>query len=191
MNVKIADDKGKCEASVVAKGIVWAVNHGADVINISLEIREPSADLEKAVNYAWNQGTIIIASTSNLTSQSPVYPAAYEECLAVVATRQNGTIGPLTNYIDYVDVAAPGFDIYSTLPKNSYGYMTGTSFATAHVSGLAALIFSAVSDTNGNGLLNDEVRAIIEGSCDPIDNLSSMKGQINAAKAIVLSGESK
>ncbi|HEY32101.1 MAG TPA: S8 family serine peptidase [Dehalococcoidia bacterium] len=65
---------------------------------------------------------------------------------------------------DWVDVVAPGFEIYSTLPGNSYGYKSGTSFAAVHVSGLAAFLFPVTTDSNGNGRVNDEVRAMIEGS---------------------------
>ena len=101
-------------------------------------------------------------STGNEGSERPVYPAAYDNCVAVTAIRENGDLVPLANYSDWVDVAAPGFNIYSTLPDNSYGYRHGTSFATAYVSGLAALMFPATTDINGDGRLNDEVRQAIE-----------------------------
>jgi thermitase len=162
LNVKVADDRGRCSASVVAQGIIWAVNNGASVINISLELREPSPELEKAVNYAWNKGAVIIAAAGNDASQMPVYPAYYKNSIAVAATKQDNNLAPLSNYGDWVDVAAPGFNIYSTLPGNSYGYETGTSFAAAYVSGLAASLFSIVTDTNGDSMVNDEVRATIE-----------------------------
>ncbi len=188
MNVKVADDAGISNASTVAKGIIWAVDHGASVINISIEFRKPSSELEDAINYAWRHGAIILAAASNETSQSPVYPAYYENCVAVVATRQDGTIGPLSNYGDWVDVAAPGLDVYSTLPNNGYGYKSGTSFATAHVSGLAALLFNVVSDTNSNGRLNDEIRAAIEAGSRITDFYSIGTGQIDAAGTLQVIG---
>jgi len=184
MNVKIADDKGRCQASAVAKGIIWAVNNGANVINISVELEKPSPELESAVNYAWGQGVVIVAAAGNEGSQSPVYPAGYENCMAVAATRQDDTLAPLSNYGDWVDVAAPGFNIYSTLPDNSYGHKTGTSFASAHVSGLAALLFSVVTDTNDDGRLNDEVRAAIEDGCQQATMNSVGCGRIDAATAL-------
>jgi thermitase len=167
MNIKVAGDGGFCQASALAIGIIWAVDHGASVINISIEIREPSAELEGAINYAWESGAVIIAAAGNEGSSSPVYPAYYENCIAVAATTEDDTLAPLSNYGDWVDVAAPGFNIYSTLPDDDYGYKSGTSFACAHVSGLAALLFNVVSDTNGNGRLNDEVRAAIENGYLP------------------------
>jgi len=184
MNVKVANDKGRCQASAVVKGIIWAVNNGANVINISVELEEPSPELEGAVNYAWSQGVVIVAAAGNEGSQSPVYPACYENCIAVAATRQDDTLAPLSNYGDWVDIAAPGFNIYSTLPDNSYGYKSGTSFASAYVSGLAALLFSVVTDTNGDGRLNDEVRAAIEDGCQQASMNSVGCGRIDAATAL-------
>jgi thermitase len=169
LNVKVADDTGRCSALVLAKGIIWAVDSGANVINVSIEIREPSPELERAVNYAWSQGCLIIAAAGNHGSESPTYPAYYENCLAVAAAGPDNNLIPLSNFGDWVDVIAPGLNIYSTLPDNDYGYKSGTSFACAYVSGIGALLFDIVTDTNSNDQLNDEVRAIIESGCQEID----------------------
>jgi thermitase len=183
MNVKVCDDLGRCEASVVARGIIWAVNHGAKVINVSLYL-ESSPDLEEAINYAWSQGAVIVAAAGNEGNSIPVYPAYYNDCLAVAATNANDSLALLSNHGDWVDVAAPGFDIYSTLPEDQYGYKSGTSLAAAHVSGAAALVFSVAKDTNGNGLTNDEVRQAIENSCSPISAAGVGEGCINAYAAV-------
>ena len=169
LNVKVADDTGMCPALALARGIMWAVDSGANVINISIEIREPSPELERAVNYAWSQGCLIIAAAGNHGSESPTYPACYENCLAVAAAGPDNNLAPLSNFGDWVDVIAPGLNIYSTLPDNDYGYKSGTSFACAYVSGIGALLFDVVTDANGNDRLNDEVRAIIESGCQEID----------------------
>jgi thermitase len=102
----------------------------------------------------------------------------------VEATKQDGTLAPLSNHGDWVDVAAPGFNIYSTLPHNGYGYETGTSFATAYVSGLAALLFSVVSDSNDDGKLNNEVRLAIEGGCLRIGLNGVGESRIDAAGSL-------
>jgi subtilisin family serine protease len=81
-------------------------------------------------------------------------------------------------------VAAPGFNIYSELPENQYGYKTGTSAAGAHVSGVAALVFSVAEDSNGNGMVNDEVRRAIENSCTPIAVDGVGQGLVNAVEAV-------
>lgn len=181
LNVKVAGDDGRCQASAVANGIIWAVDNGAVVINISIELREPSEELEEAVNYAWNNGAIIVAAAGNGGTQSPVYPAYYEHVIAVAATEQDDTLAMLSNYGEWVDMAAPGFEIYSTLPGNEYGYKTGTSFATAYVSGLAAILFDTLTDTNGNGYLNDEVLAALEEHCQQVDGFEVGFGLIDAA----------
>jgi len=184
INVKVADDKGRCQASAVAEAIIWAVDNGANVINISIELREPSLELEDAVNYAWNQGAVVIAAAGNDGSQAPSYPAYYEKCIAVAATKLDDTLAPLSNHGDWVDVAAPGFNIYSTMPDDNYGYKSGTSFATAYVSGLAALLFDVTTDNNGDGRLNDEIRAAIEAGCQEISITGVGTGRINAANSL-------
>jgi thermitase len=183
MNVKVADDTGKCQPSVVAKGILWAVRHGAGVINMSLAMTA-SPDLEEAVDYAWNQGAIVVAAAGNKGTSEPSYPAYYSGCIAVAGTDENDSLALLSSYGDWVDVAAPGFNIYSELPGNEYGYKTGTSAAAAHVSGMAALAFSVAVDDNGNGDVNDEVRRAIESTCTPIAGNVVAYGLVNALKAV-------
>lgn len=184
MNVKVADDNGRCQPLVVAEAIIWATDHGASIINISVEFDEPTEDLEKAVNYAWNHGVLVIAAAGNHGSQLPTYPAYYQNCIAVAATRENDTLAPLSNTGDWVDVAAPGLNIYSTIPNGGYDYKSGTSFATAYVSGLAALLFDLVIDDNGDGRLHEEVRSAIELGCQPIRINGVGRGLINAANSL-------
>jgi len=183
INVKVADDVGRCEPSVVARGIIWAVDQGAKVINISLAMKA-SPDLVEAVNYAWSQGAILIAAAGNKGGSEPSYPAYYVNCLAVAGTNKNNTLALLSSHGDWVDVAAPGFNIYSELPQNQYGYKTGTSAAGAHVSGVAALVFSVAEDGNTNGTVNDEVRWAIENSCTSIAADGVGNGLVNAFQAV-------
>ena len=165
LNVKVADDRGRCQISDLVEGIIWAVDNGANVINISIEIKESSPELEGAIQYAWERGAIIVAAAGNDSNQEPVYPAYYEDCIAVAALKADNGLAPLSNWGDWVELAAPGYKIYSTLPGNEYGMETGTSFATAQVSGVAALLFSIAVDINNDGNLNDEVLAVIKASC--------------------------
>ena len=183
LDVKVADNNGRCQASAVAQGIVWAVDNGAAVINVSIELRGSSVQLEAAVNYAWEHGAIVIAAAGNDGSQTPVYPAYYEHVIAVAAVEQDNTRALLSNYGEWVDLAAPGYDIYSTLPGNEYGYKSGTSFATAYVSGLAAILFDTLTDTNGNGYLNDEVQAALANAnnCHQVNGFEVGYGCIDAA----------
>ena len=132
---------------------------------------------------------MIVAAAGNDGSQSPIYPAYYENCIAVGATKQDDTLAPLSNYGDWVDVFAPGLYIYSTLLDDRYGLRSGTSFATPFVSGLAALLFDVVSDTNGDGRLNDEVRAAIEAGCQEVGHNSEGGGRIDAAGSLAAIGD--
>jgi len=183
LNVKVADDKGYCRGSDVARGIVWSADHGAKVINISIELNLGFRRLEEAVNYAWGKGALVLSAVSNQTI-APVYPAYYESCIAVLATDKYDNDGPLKGYGDWVDVAAPGIVVFSTLPNSSYGYESGTSFAVAHVSGLASLLFSIVEDTNLDGKMNDEVRSLILNGAQK--NSANGTKHVNAAESIYL-----
>jgi len=196
MNVKVLADDGYGDYSWVAEGIVWAAEHGANVINLSLGGSSPSSTLEDAVNYAWSKGVVIVAAAGNNGSTSPFYPAYYTNVVSVAATYISYTdnveaIVSWSNRGDWVDVAAPGVNIYSTLVNNGYGYKSGTSMASPYVAGLAALLFSVVSDNNGDGILNDEVKWRIESTCDNVngyDNLGKpatvVHGRINAYQAV-------
>ena len=190
MNVKVLADNGSGPFSVIASGIIWAADNGAEVINMSLGGTLGSLALEDAVNYAWNKGVVVVAAAGNNGSSVKMYPAAYENSIAVAATGQNDERMLWSSYGDWVDVAAPGGGIYSTIrgTTDAYGYMSGTSMASPHVAGLAALVFTTVTDTNGNGLLNDEVRSQIEATCDDIGVINIGSGRINAYKAVASIG---
>ena len=184
MNVKVLGDSGSGSYSGVASGIIWAADNGAEVINMSLGGSSDSSTLEDAVDYAWGKGVVVVASAGNSGSTTPSYPAYYTNCIAVAATDANDAKASWSNYGDWVDVAAPGVSIYSTLKDNGYGYKSGTSMASPHVAGLAGLVFTTVSDTNGDGRLNDEVRSRIEANCDDIGLSGIGYGRINAAQAV-------
>ena len=184
VNVKVVNDDGICDSPAVAKGIVWATNNGAKVINLSLTFTEPDKALEDAVDYAWSKGAIIVAAAGNDGGSLPTYPACYANCLAVTATNSDDLLVQLAKYGDWVDIATPGANIFSTLPGNDYGYKSGTSMATAFAAGVAGMLFSVVSDADGNGRLNDEVRNTIENSCDEIGTLDVARGRVNALKAL-------
>jgi thermitase len=188
MNVKVFADDGSAGASALAQGIIWAADNGAEVININMIYGYPSPTLENAVNYAWDKGAVLVAAAGNQGKSQPTYPGAFANCIAVAATDADDNLASWSTYGDWVSVAAPGVSIYSTLP-DGYGYGGGTCMASPHVSGLAALLFTVVTDTNGNGRLNDEVRYAIESTCDDIGAKVAC-GRINAYKAVLTSASS-
>ena len=165
MNIKVADDKGRCRQSDLIEGIIWAADNGAQVINISIELHEYTSALQEAIDYAWDSGALIIAAAGNDGNSVPVYPAALENCLSITGIDEAEKRAPLANFGDWVDAAAPGFRIYGIMPEDTYGYQHGTSFATAYASGLAARLFAVATDSNGNGKLNDEVLEAILAGC--------------------------
>lgn len=183
LNVKVTGDNGFVTPEAVAEGIVWAADHGANVINLSLTLGKPSEKVEKAVQYAWHKGCVIVAAAGNSGGVKPVYPAAYPNVIAVAATDQNDRMARWSNHGDWVGVSAPGTDIYSTLPGDRYAYKSGTSFAVPLVSGEAALLFVVAEDSNKNGSVNDEVMQAILSDTDARPD-GQNAGRINVEKAV-------
>ena len=159
MPVKVLDASGSGSYADVAAGILYAVDHGAKVINLSLGGTSPSITLEEAVNYAADHGVVMVASAGNRGTTGVTYPAKYPNTIAVGAVDSNMSLASFSSQGPEVDLVAPGIDIYSTLLDNSYGLKNGTSMAAPFVSGAAALLLSA----NGANT-NNEIVAALENS---------------------------
>lgn len=140
MPIKALSANGSGAHSWIANGIVWATDHGADVINMSLGGPYTSATMSQAVDYAWSHGVVIVAAAGNGNTSNPTYPAAYDDVIGVAATTQNDERATFSNYGSYVSVASPGISILSTVRGGGYQAWSGTSMASPHVAGLAALI---------------------------------------------------
>jgi thermitase len=160
MPLKVLNSSGNGSVSSVANGITHAANNGARVISMSLGGYGLASNqtLKGAVDYAYNQGCLLVAAAGNDNTSNPLYPAAYNHVVAVAATDGADGRAYFSNYGSHIDVAAPGVSIYSTL-IGSYGYKNGTSMATPFVSGLAALVWSA--DLNQS---SDAVEGIIKST---------------------------
>ena len=192
LDVKVAEDDGSTDARKVANGVLWAADHGADVINISVVIDNQYPLLERAVDYAWKKGCVIVAAAGNGASRKPVYPAAYANVIAVAASDKNDSLTSWSNWGDWVDVVAPGVDIYSTLPGKQYGFKNGSSFSAALVSGEAALLFTRTIAVDNDALINDEICNNIFNNCNVIKGMENPGKIINvyeAAKAAELNQE--
>lgn len=162
MPVKVLDDFGSGSNSAVAEGIYYAVDNGADVINLSLGGSFPSTGIEQALQYASERQVMVVMAAGNSGGQNPLYPASYADRygIAVGAIEEDESLASFSNRAgsqELTYVTAPGVDIYSTLPNNQYQSYSGTSMATPHVAGVVALMLSA----NPN-LSNDRIRQILK-----------------------------
>lgn len=182
LNGKVLGDDGSGWHSWISDGIVWATDNGAKVINLSLGGTSGSTLLNEAVDYAWAKGVVVVAAAGNNGSTTKFYPAAYANALAVASTDNKDVKSGFSNYgSGWVDVAAPGSYIYSTLLGSSYGYMSGTSMATPIVAATAALVWSGTYGTSASS-----VRDRLEQSVDKITGSGTYwaHGRINAASAL-------
>ncbi|MHA1256204.1 MAG: S8 family serine peptidase, partial [Promethearchaeota archaeon] len=139
---KVFDAAGSGSHANFRSGMIHAVDQGADIISYSGGGSD-STTKKEGVDYAINHGVMVIAAAGNDDVNTPFYPAAYPDVIAVAATDQNDLKASFSNYGTWIDIAAPGVDITSTgLSNTDYRVKSGTSMACPHVSGLAALIKS-------------------------------------------------
>ncbi|MBD1543029.1 S8 family serine peptidase [Arthrobacter sp. IA7] len=190
---KVLDDNGVGSTSAVVNGINWAVSNGAKVINMSIGVRA-SRTLETAVNNAWSKGVVLVAAAGNGGNQSKIYPGAYPNVIAVAATDNKDAKASFSTYgASWVDIAAPGVNVYSTFPNHpfvlatqnnrSFGYDVGngTSMSSAIVAATAALAWSSHP-----GATNTSIRADVESTADNIPGTGTFwaHGRVNADSAV-------
>lgn len=158
------------------------------VINCSWKMSGDHAGVHNAIINAVNHNVVVVFAAGNANQDidvTPQYPAVYPEVMAVVATDQQDKRASFSNYGTKADVSAPGVNIYSTYPNDTFAFLDGTSMASPHVAGLAALVWS-----RNRSLTNQQVRQIIESTCDNIDAKNPGfggklgKGRVNAFKAL-------
>lgn len=186
---KVLDDSGSGAYSWIANGIIWASQNGAQVISMSLGGPVKSYTLESAVNTAWKNGAVIVAAAGNSANASNTYPGAYTNVIAVAATDNRDRKASFSSYGKWVDVAAPGVNIYSTFPTHNYvigkslnyDFASGTSMATPMAAATAGLIWSSKY-----GKSNTAVRSRLESTADRISGTGKYwtSGRINAGKAV-------
>ncbi len=139
MPVKVLNSSGNGSFLNVADGIIWATDHGAQVINLSLGGVSSSLVLQDSINYAYGKGVVLIAAAGNTGSNFVLYPARYPNVIAVGAVDITNNRMGISNFGPELDVVAPGASIYSTV-IGGYDYKSGTSMAVPYVSGLAAIL---------------------------------------------------
>ncbi len=184
MPVKVLDSRGSGTYLDVADGIYFATNNGAQVISLSLGGSSDSTTLRDAVKYAYETGVTVIAAAGNDGKNGISYPAAYDDyVIAVGATQYDKNLAPYSNYGSSLDLVAPGGNtgldqngdgyadgVLQQTFKNSwqvcnfvYYFFQGTSMATPHVSGVAALLIA-----NGKAITPDEVRSALQETAEDL-----------------------
>ncbi|MHB0938511.1 MAG: S8 family peptidase [Armatimonadota bacterium] len=143
--VKVLNRQGNGYYSDIIEGIGWSVDNGAQVINMSLGGTYDSSALHAAIINAVNAGVVVVAAAGNSGpgDNTVNYPAKYAEVIAVSATTSSNTIASFSSRGAQVELAAPGASIYSTYKGGGYNTLSGTSMASPHVAGAAALVLAA------------------------------------------------
>lgn len=155
----------------INNGIKWAVDNGADIINMSLGIRHSGGGLphEDVIKYAISKNVIIVAASGNDGTSEKYYPGALPGVIAVGAVDQLGLVTSFTSYGANISVVAPGLNIYSCYANNGYATASGTSQASPFVTGTIALMKSYANDY-GKTLSNSEIYYILKHTSDKFDN---------------------
>jgi subtilisin family serine protease len=143
MPIRVLDTNGRGNTFVLAYAIDWAVQHGADVINLSLGTDFESTVLSSSIRNAIDHGVVVVAAAGNENVNVPQYPAAFDGVVGVTAVDSEMRKATFSNFgTGWVDLSAPGVGITSTVPMASgvlYAAWSGTSMATPFASGAAAL----------------------------------------------------
>lgn len=139
--VKVLDKSGGGRLSSIIKGLVWCAKNDMQVANMSLGAPIGSVFMKLAVKYAAMKGVVLVAAAGN-SGGSVGYPAGYDEAIAIAASDSNDRIAEFSSRGKKVEFIAPGVDVKSSIPGGGWDVYSGTSMATPHVTGLAALAVS-------------------------------------------------
>lgn len=181
MPVRVTDNSdGMAATSSIANGLIWAVDHGAKVANISYAGVLGSTTIANAAQYMVNQGGVVVCSAGN-TGADPGYSNS-PVMISVSATTETDEKASWSSYGNYIDVAAPGVKLWTTNSGGGYVAVSGTSFSSPVAAGVVALIMASNPD-----LSPMEVAAVLENSADDIgDNYFYGSGRVNAAAAVAM-----
>lgn len=189
--VKVLNARGSGNDMTVARGIRWAADAGARIINLSLGGSGDSQVLSDAVGYANARGVLIVAASGNerQSGNAVNYPAAYDEVLAVGGTGNTDQVTGFSNTGAHLDLAAPSVGLWTTIPgERRYGPPNGTSFSSPYVAGAAGLVFTLRPD-----LSHTDVKCILEAGSDdqgePGKDPEYGWGRLNAFKSLQLAQE--
>ena len=189
MPIRFLGADGSGDLMNAVKAIDYATNNGAQVISASWGApvqRDQAKPILEAIERARDKKVVFIAAAANdgkSNDSREVYPAnaGFSNVISVAASGSKDEKPSWSNYGRVkVDLAAPGLDILSTLPNNSYGKLSGTSMATPLVSGLAALILSHAKAL-GKTVTPEDMKVLLEGTSDPVDIETASGGRVLAS----------
>ncbi len=171
--VKVGDATG-ASISALSAGIVWAVDHGADIVNVSLVADTPSEALHEAVLYAYQHDVPLVAAAGN-GSDAVTYPGSWPETISVGASTLWGSLAPFSTRANRVDLVAPGASVLTTwwsqAEGNGWQTVSGTSFAAPMVSGALALLLSVEPD-----LTIEELRGLVKSTALAMTGMPDASG---------------
>ena len=202
MPLRVADAQGRCPSGAIADALHYLADHPTDVANMSLGSHAYSQILENAMKEAYSKNVVLVCAAGNEGEGELSYPARYQECISVGAVGPRGVTAPYSNWGTGLDLVAPGGDqslgpdagVWQNTIRPTRGFLglpgrkedgffalQGTSMATPHVTGVAALLASlGVKDPK-------EVRAILRRTAQSSQGRSAEHygaGLLNAAKAV-------
>ncbi|MCC6457592.1 MAG: S8 family serine peptidase [Caldilineaceae bacterium] len=188
MPVKVLDDINRGSWSQLAEGILFAVDQGAQIINLSL-VTIRSETVAAAIEHAVQSGVVVVAAAGNVASDEDHYPAAYEGVIGVGATNSKGLLWEKSNFGKNVDLTAPGEVIYSTWHDLNnayfgYTYASGTSVAAAYVSGVAGLLLSVEPSLTAEEVTEAMILGADDLGAEGRDDLFG-HGRVNALGALM------
>src|SRR5437773_11556112 len=184
MPVTVLDVNGLGQDSDVIAGVIWAADHGADVIVMAFSNPGFSQNLQDALDYAWSRNVVLVAATGNDGVSTPTFPAGDRGVMGVAATDPNDSLAPFSNSGPSVFISAPATDIQTTTTGDAYTVISGTSASAAIVAGAAAFM-RAVDPTLTNGVIVGRLARMADpaGTQDQTGN-----GRINMARALADTG---
>jgi type VII secretion-associated serine protease mycosin len=194
--VRVLNSAGSGNTVAAARGIVWAVNKGADVINLSFAGAQRDAQMEQAINYAVRRNVVVVAAAGNQGCAGPTtYPAALPGVIGVAATNRYDRVAPFSTCGTAVDVSAPGVSIRSTMIKRpsmslgcrygaSYCVLSGTSMASPHVAAAAAIVIARTRHRLGAQQVGELLTTRAQDIGAPGYDTSSGRGLLDIRQAL-------
>lgn len=184
INIRAFDPTGNGEEDDAAAAILYAVQMGAKVINMSFGDTNFSLVLRDIIKFAYDNNVVLVASAGNSSSNQPHYPSSYPEVISVGATDENDYLASFSNYGSTIDLVAPGVNLWTTDINNSYKKFSGTSSSAPVVSSAAALLLSL------NNYKPEEIRQILKSTTDDLGTTGWDErfgaGRLNLLNAVTL-----